>query len=144
MTRMASGLNAEAAACREDAPFSVLIADGDVDFRELVRRNLRHGVVVVGDAGDGQEVVLMARRLHPDIVLMNIAMPLIDGPEAARRIKADRAETKVVLLTSGHEERALPHADALLPKEEVRVGMLSETRRAGRAARTPRRRRVRR
>jgi CheY-like chemotaxis protein len=144
MTRMASSLNAEAAPWREGAQFSLLIADGDVDFRELVRRNLGHGVVVVGDAGDGEEVVLMAKRLHPDVVLMNIAMATIDGPEAARQIKADRAETKVVLLTSGREPRELLHADALLPKEEVRVGMLAETRRTGGGARSPRRRRVRR
>jgi len=144
MTRMASGFNAGAAPWREGAQLSLLIADGDVDFRELVRRNLGHGVVVIGDAGDGEEVVLMARRLHPDVVLMNIAMATIDGPEAARRIKADRAETKVVLLSAGHEGRQLPHADAVLPKEEVRVGMLSESGRTGRAARKPRRRRARR
>jgi CheY-like chemotaxis protein len=144
MTRVDSGLNAPAAPWREGAPFSLLIADRDVGFRELVRRNLGDGVVVVGDAGDGNEVVLMAKRLHPDVVLMNIALPLIDGPEAARRIKADRAETKVVLLTSGHEERQLPHADALLPREEMRVGMLSETGRTGKAARRPKRRRARR
>jgi CheY-like chemotaxis protein len=124
MTRMASSLNAPMAP--PGAPFSVLIADRDIDFRKLVRRNLGRGVVVVGDAADGNEVVLMAKRLHPDVVLMDVAMPTIDGPEAARRIKADRAETKVVLLTSGHEARELLHADALLPKEQVRAGMLSE------------------
>ena len=124
---------------REDAPLSLLIADGDALFRELVRRNLGDRVVVVGDAGDGEEVVRMAKRLHPDVVLMNSAMATIDGPEAARRIKADRAETKVVLLTSGHDERQLPHADALLPNKDMRVGM---RRRAGRAVRTPRRRRA--
>lgn len=144
MTRLASGLNAGAAPLQEGAPFSLLIADGDVDFRELVRRNLGRGVVVVGDAGDGNEVVLMAKRLHPDVVLMNTAMPLVDGHEAARRIKADRAQTKVVLLTSGHEARQLPHADALLPRDKMRAGMLSETGRAGRTARRPRHRRGRR
>lgn len=123
------GLNAQATPCRAGAPLSLLIADGDALFRELVRRSLGDGVVVVGDAGDGEEVVLMARRLHPDVVLMNSVLARVDGPEAARRIKADRAETKVVLLTSGHEERPLPHADALLPKEEMRVGMLCKARR---------------
>jgi CheY-like chemotaxis protein len=122
---------------------SLLIADGDVVFRELVRRSLGRGIVVVGDAGDGNEVVLMARRLRPDVVLMDVAMPTIDGPEAARLIKADRAETKVVLLTSGREPRELRHADAHLPKGAVRVGMLAETRRSGEGARAPRRRRAR-
>jgi CheY-like chemotaxis protein len=139
MTRLASSLNA--VPWREGAPFSLLIADGDALFRELVRRSLGRRVVVVGDAGDGEEVVLMARRLHPDVVLMDIAMPTIDGPEAARQIKADRAETKVILLTSGREPRELLHADALLRKEVVRVGMMAETRRTGKGGRSPRRRR---
>ena len=126
---------------RAAVTLSLLIADGDVDFRDLVRRSLGHRVVVVGDAGDGEEVVLMARLLHPDVVLMNSMLDRIDGPEAARRIKADRAETKVVLLTSGREERPLPHADAFLPKEEMRVGMLEGTRRAVRTAERRRSRR---
>lgn len=142
MTRMVSGFDAGAAPWQDGARFSLLIADGDVGFRELVRRNLGQGIRVLGDAGDGQEVVLMAKRLRPDVVLMNIALPLVDGPEAALRIKADRAQTKVVLLTSGHEERRLPQADALLPRDEVRAGMLSRTGRAGGAGRKPRRRRT--
>jgi len=144
MTRLGAGLNAGAAPWRHGPSLSLLIADGDVGFRELVRRSLGHGVVVVGDARDGEEVVLMAKRLHPDVVLMNSAMAFIDGAEAARRIKADRAQTKIVLLTSGREDRPVPQADALLSKEKVRAGMLSETVRAGTAARKPRRRRARR
>jgi CheY-like chemotaxis protein len=140
MTRMASDLNAGSAPWRDGPPFRLLIGDGDVDFRELVRRSLGRGIVVVGDAGDGDEVVLLARRLRPDVVLLDAAMPTIDGPEAARRIKADRAETKVVLLTSGREPRELGHADAHLPKEAVRVGMLAETRRSGHGGRSARRR----
>ena len=147
MTRMASDIDAQTAPGREGAQLSLLIADRDAVFRELVRRSLGRGVVVVGDAGDGNEVVLMARRLRPDVVLMHVAMPTIDGPEAARLIKADRAETKVVLLTSGPEPRALLHADALLSREKVRAGMLAdrrriaERRRSGEGPRGPRRRR---
>jgi CheY-like chemotaxis protein len=123
MARVAPSVDASSAS------FSVLIADGDFGFRQLVRRSLGRRVVVVGDAADGYEVVRMAKRLRPDVVLMAVSLPAIDGPEAARRIKAERAETKVVMLTSGHEEREIPHADALLPKEEVRVGMLARPRR---------------
>ena len=143
MARSASDLNTGAAPSRERAQLSLLIAGGDALFRELVRRSLGRGVVVVGDAGDENEVVLMARRLRPDVVLMDVAMPTIDGAEAARRIKADRAATKVVLLTSGREPRGLLHADALLVKEAVRGGMLAEARRTGEAARSAKRRRVR-
>ena len=129
MTRLASDIDAPSAPCTEGEQLSLLIGDGDAVFRELVRRSLGRGVVVVGDAGDGSEVVLMARRLRPDVVLMHVAMPTIDGPEAARLIKADRAETKVVLLTSGPDPRALLHADALLSREKVRAGMLADRRR---------------
>ena len=121
----------------------MLIADADGAFRHLVRRYLGPGIVVVGEAGDGDEAIRLAQRLHPDVVLMDVAMPTIDGAEAARQIKADRAETKVVLLTSGREPRGLLHADALLVKEAVRGGMLAEARRTGEAARSAKRRRVR-
>jgi CheY-like chemotaxis protein len=120
MTRIGSGLAERGA--RDKTKFSVLIADGDDGFRELMRRYLTRGVEVVGDAVDGNEAVLLARRLQPDVVLMDIAVPLIGGLEAARLIKADRAETKVVLLTSDTAAPAhVIHADALLRKERVRV-----------------------
>lgn len=145
--------------------FSVLVADGDQGFCEMVTRHLRGTAVVVGAAADGNEAVSLADRLHPDIVLMDVAVPLLGGAEAARRIKAGRAETKVVLLTSGSGDRrlgpeegapgALPvYADALLPKKSVVCGILAQGGRpdgsqrkpsAGRRAEAPaRRRRVRR
>jgi CheY-like chemotaxis protein len=116
------------------ARLSVLIADGDEDFRRLVRQHLGRAVRVVGETCDGEEAVWLAKWLHPDVVLMALAMPNVPGPEAARRIKADRAETKVVLLTSSEQERQLdptqsPAAaalrfgvDALIPKRNVRPG----------------------
>lgn len=89
---------------------SDLTAPGDPPLREKALFSLpdrgRRGSSRWWDVGDGDEAVRLAKRLHPDVVLMDIAMPLIGGPEAARRIKADRAETKVVLLTSGDEKTA--------------------------------------
>jgi len=138
MTRPGSEFTASAdPVLRERALFSLLIADADAAFRRLVREHLGRAVAVVGDVGDGDEAVRLAKRLHPDVVLMDIAMPIIGGPEAARRIKADRAETKVVLLTSGAQKpdalgaesagasASLLHADALLPKKRMRAGFLS-------------------
>jgi CheY-like chemotaxis protein len=111
-------------------PFTLLIVDGDHRFRELVKRHVGGSVVVVGEAADGHEAVHMAKRLHPDVVLMEIALPMLDGVETARRIKADRAETKVVLLSASGArpqldggrfgaEAVILHVDAVIPKDRV-------------------------
>jgi DNA-binding NarL/FixJ family response regulator len=82
---------------------SVLI----VDDQELVRKGFRMileaegGIDVVGEAGDGLEAIAEARRLEPDIVLMDVRMPELDGIEATRRLLAGGAgKTKVVMLTT--------------------------------------------
>jgi CheY-like chemotaxis protein len=122
----------------EGAPLSLIIADGDDDFRRLVRGCLGPAVRVVGDARDGEEAVSLARWLHPDVVLMDMAMPGVTGPEAARRIKADHADTTVVLLISVEQEQQLDvelssaavaalrvGADALIRKRHVRSDVMA-------------------
>lgn len=58
---------------------------------------------VVGEACDGQEALDIARELKPDLVLMDVKMPVLDGIEATRRLKAARPKTRVLLM-SGHAE----------------------------------------
>jgi DNA-binding NarL/FixJ family response regulator len=84
----------------------VLIADDHTLVREGLRSLLEaHDVEVVGMAATGNEAVRLARDLHPSVVLMDLAMPGMDGLEATRLINAQVPEVKVVVLTVS-EERA--------------------------------------
>src|SRR5690349_1385291 len=76
-----------------------------VDDQELVRAGFcailsRAGLDVVGEAADGLEAIAQAAALVPDVVLMDVRMPRLDGIEATRRILAERPGTKVVVLTT--------------------------------------------
>jgi DNA-binding NarL/FixJ family response regulator len=80
----------------------VLIADDQALVRVGLRKILgaEPETTVVGEASDGENAVGEARRLRPDIVLMDIRMPVLDGIEATRRIVRDRPATRVLILTT--------------------------------------------
>jgi two-component system NarL family response regulator len=86
----------------------VLIADDHPLFVDGVRSLLEaHGIEVLGAVGDGQAAVTEALRLEPDLVLMDLSMPVCDGLAATRLIKAQRPETKIVVLTTSAEDEDL-------------------------------------
>ncbi len=86
----------------------VLLVDDHPLFRDGVRSLLEaRGVEVVGEAGDGQEALEAALRLRPDVILMDITMPRMDGLEATRLIKVRLPEVKIVILTVSDEDRTL-------------------------------------
>ena len=81
---------------------TVVIADDQLLLRAGFRKLLdgEDGLEVVGDAADGQEAVELVGRLHPDVVLMDIRMPVLDGIEATRRIGERYPSTAVLVLTT--------------------------------------------
>jgi DNA-binding NarL/FixJ family response regulator len=81
---------------------TLLIADDQALVRVGLRKILESepGTTVVGEASDGQQAVAAARRLRPDVVLMDIRMPVLDGIEATRRIAGAQPSSRVLILTT--------------------------------------------
>lgn len=79
----------------------VLLADDNEDFRSLLNSFLgsHDGVRVIGEAGDGLEAVKQAKTLNPDLILMDLEMPVKDGFEATREIKRYLPKSRVVILS---------------------------------------------
>jgi DNA-binding NarL/FixJ family response regulator len=88
-----------------------MLADDHRMLREGLSRSMREqGFDVVGEAGDGQEAVAMAQRLRPDVILMDVTMPEIDGVEACRAVRKDLPGTQVVMLTMHADQEVLASA----------------------------------
>jgi two-component system, NarL family, response regulator DegU len=86
-----------------------------VDDHKLLRQGLRRAVEeagfdVVGEAGDGEEAVRLAAALRPDLVLMDVTMPVLDGIEATRRLRLAAPDARVVILTMHGEEETIDQA----------------------------------
>src|SRR6202165_6169875 len=94
---------------RRGDPIKVL----GVDDHRVVRQgfgvflDLESTITVVGEASDGSEAIELARRLRPDVVLMDILMPHVDGIEAITRIKAEMPRVEVIALTSVLQGRSV-------------------------------------
>ena len=87
-------------------PIQVLIADD----HQLVRQGLkvlleREGFKVVGEAANGQEALKLAETLHPEVAVLDLAMPLLNGIDAAREIQRISPKTKTILLTMHTDHR---------------------------------------
>lgn len=93
----------------------LMLADDHRMLREGLSRSMREqGFDIVGEAADGAEAVSLALNLRPDVILMDVTMPEIDGVEACRQVRAQLPDTKVVMLTM--------HADQGVLTSAIRAG----------------------
>ena len=90
----------ELEAAGREGPLRVLVAEDETIVRLDLRGLLeRHGLQVCGEARDGEDAVRLARELDPDVALLDLRMPVLDGIEAARRMTAERP-LPIVMLTA--------------------------------------------
>jgi DNA-binding NarL/FixJ family response regulator len=86
----------------------ILIADDHTLFRDGLRSLLRvAGHEVIGEARNGREAIDLTHKLNPDIVLMDVSMPELDGISATRQLTAERPGVKVIILTASEDDAKL-------------------------------------
>ncbi|HZU19801.1 MAG TPA: response regulator transcription factor [Gaiellaceae bacterium] len=105
-------------------PLTVVFADDDPGMRTMVRTmlGLVESVEVVGEAADGQEAIELVRELGPDLVLLDVNMPRLRGPDAAELIRTLRPQTHIVLHTS------MPNEETRTVAERLGVPLLDKMR----------------
>src|SRR5712692_9110020 len=92
-------------------PIRVVLADDHVLVRQSLKSLLEHeGFQVVGEASDGQEALRRIESLHPDIAVMDITMPILNGLEAARELSRRSPKTNTILLTQHSEDQYVSEA----------------------------------
>ena len=118
----------------------LLICDDSDSFRFVVRSTLAEqpGITVVGEASDGREAVDLALALSPDVILMDVRMPVLDGVEATRAVRSALPDVRVVALT-GSDDRQIVSAmlEAGASAYCVKGSPLSELERADHRAPEP-------
>jgi DNA-binding NarL/FixJ family response regulator len=109
-------MNAQTNSIR-DGRIRVVVADDHPVIRGMVRSTLRQHphFEVCGEAENGAEAIEGVKRVRPDVVVLNVTMPLVNGFEAAREIKKHIPETEIVILSS--------HADKHFVDEAKKIGV---------------------
>ena len=112
-----------------DSKQTILLVDDDSNFREILRAKLEAAGFVVAEASNGEEGLEKVKEIKPDLVLMDVQMPKMNGIEALSRIKADSktAGTKVSFLTNYGEVDADAGIDDKFAKEAGAVGHMRKT-----------------
>lgn len=127
--RMTLHMNAPALASSRRLLIVDDIAEVRADLRTLL--TLAGGIEIVGEATDGLQAILLAQSTHPDVILMDLEMPVMDGYTAARRIKSILPACRVIALTVHYYPEARlkalqSGADALVVKGASLANLLEE------------------
>src|SRR5512139_1278876 len=96
-------------------PITVLLAEDHEIVREGLRKLLEAegGFAVIGEAETGRQAVQLTRKLRPAVVVMDIAMPLLNGLEATRQIRKEFPDTKVLILSAHSDDAYMEQSSAL-------------------------------
>ncbi|MDQ3646534.1 MAG: response regulator [Actinomycetota bacterium] len=110
-------------------PLRVLIVDDTPDVRSFLRISMTHepGLEIVGEAEDGREAIAMVRETRPDVVVMDLMMPVMDGVEATRIITQEHPGVVVIGFTSAGDpgsQAAMAAAGAVVQVRKENLGEL--------------------
>ena len=112
-------------------PIKILVADDHVMIRKIVTSTLEQeaGFEIVGEAENGLEAVRKAEALKPNVVILNVTMPVLDGFEAARQIRKKLPEVAIVILSSNADKQFIEEAKkigvrAYVPKNEAAAALV--------------------
>jgi two-component system nitrate/nitrite response regulator NarL len=129
---------AEVAANNLERSIHVLIVDDELPFTEMVQALLEvePGIEVVGTAPDGKQAVALALELAPDVIVMDISMPVMNGLDATREICEQNPTASILILTGGSnvvdvDEARMVGAAAYLTKDRIAGELVAEIRNLG-------------
>lgn len=111
---------------------TVVVVDDDPDYLWLVRVILEMrgtGITIVGEAASGERALALVLHERPDVVIADLMMPRLNGLELTRRIKQERPQTKVLLMSAYTEDTyrriaSVSGADGFLNKHMIHTGLL--------------------
>jgi DNA-binding NarL/FixJ family response regulator len=108
---MSANVSVPLRATGQDKKIGVLLVDDHAVVRQGLRMfiEMQHDMLILGEGANGIEAVELASRLKPDVILLDLLMPEMDGIEATRRILKDNPDSRVLILTSfGEDEKVFP------------------------------------